>query len=191
MIEYPYHLSLKFYDVAGRSAQRTMLRYPDGKAFSFSDMNRLSNRTGRYLSDMGIRKGDVVAIFNEKSPLAFSVMLGCIKIGAIYTNLDITSPWARIEKILNTCQPNLIFIDKADNELTEACKKAFPATPLVDLRGASFEAGLGSLDDADIMETVRDINGSDAVYIMFTSGSTGFPKGAVMSHSNVLNFIQW
>lgn len=191
MTEYQYNLAIRFYEVAGIHARRVALQYPDGRSFSYAELNRMSNQAGRYLRNGGVRKGDVVAIFNEKSPLAYSLMLGCIKIGAIYTNLDNTSPWARLHKILGTCTPKVIFIDKWGSIPADECKTSFPTIPIINLQEGSFNAELSALDETDIIETSLEIHGADPVYIMFTSGSTGFPKGAVMSHSNVLNFIQW
>jgi D-alanine--poly(phosphoribitol) ligase subunit 1 len=190
MTGYNYNLGLQLYSVAAAHAGRTAMRYPGGESISYADLNILSNKWGWYLLGKGIVKGDVVAIFNEKSPLAYSLMLGCLKIGAIYTNLDVTSPWARVHKILSTCEPKRIFIDQPEGELFGECRKAFPEVEVISLREKKIEAELAVLEGSNL-DITAGIHGGDPAYIMFTSGSTGFPKGAVMSHANVLNFIQW
>lgn len=144
----------------------------------------------RYLLNTGIGKGDVVAIFNEKSPQAFSLMLGCIKIGAIYTNLDTTSPWPRIEKILHTCKPSVVFVDVPEFALQQELHQVMGTGKCIYFGDVDFKDVLQKLNTENLNETAA-IDGGSAAYIMFTSGSTGFPKGAVMSHSNLLNFIQW
>jgi len=190
MTGYQYNLGIQFYGIAETYAERIALRYPDGNEISYANLNLLSNQWGRYLSKKGIKNGQVVAIFNEKSPLAYSLMLGCLKIGAIYTNLDLTSPWARIHKILDTCEPSLIFIDQAESPLLNECKNSFPGLDVISLQGREINYDLSLLNGENI-ETSVNVHGGNPAYIMFTSGSTGFPKGAVMSHNNVLNFIQW
>ena len=189
-MEYRYNLGLAFYGVAAKFDAKTALKYPDGKSLGYSELNELSNQLGRLLLDNGLVKGDVIAIFNEKSPLAYSLMLASLKTGIIYTNLDVSSPWQRVEKILLNCQPRAIFFDQQAETLFGDCSKAFPDTALIGLHDPAFREKVTSYGSADLRESGQ-VNGGDAAYIMFTSGSTGFPKGAVMSHNNLLNFIQW
>ena len=104
-MKYQYNLGISFYEVAEEHSGRIALKYPDGLCLNYDELNKLSNQIGNFLLDIGLVKGDVIAIFNEKSPIAYSLMLACLKTGIIYANLDVSSPWARIEKIVNNCQP--------------------------------------------------------------------------------------
>lgn len=150
----------------------------------------LSNKIARFLLTKEIGKGDVVAIFNEKTHYAFSLMLGCLKVGAVYTNLDTTSPWLRLEKMITTCIPKMIFFDLVNSPIKGEVKQHHPMVECVELQEDSFIKSLNDLDGQNLEGTFA-VDAGNPAYIMFTSGSTGFPKGAVMSHSNVLNFIQW
>ena len=189
-MSYPYNLGISFYSVAAEQGGRTALRYPSGEKIDYRGLNERSNRMGRYLLSKGFVKGDVIALFNEKSEIAYSLMLGCLKTGVIYTNLDVSSPSQRLIKILGNCQPKAIFFDKQDEVLWGTCREALPDSVLIDLHDEGLRADAASLEGGDLEESLQ-VNGGDAAYIMFTSGSTGFPKGAVMSHNNLLNFIQW
>jgi D-alanine--poly(phosphoribitol) ligase subunit 1 len=189
-MEYQYNLGLKFYEVAARHDNKAALQYPSGETFTYAQINNLSNKIARLLLAKGIRKGNVVAIFNEKSHYAFSLMIGCLKIGAIYTNLDITSPWPRLEKMINSCLPKIIFFDVAGSPITNEVKQNVPLIECNELQDELFIRSLTDVSNENLKETF-EVDGNNPAYIMFTSGSTGFPKGAVMSHSNVLNFIQW
>lgn len=188
---YSYNVGLKFYEVSSFFKNRTAIKNLGNDSISFESMNFSSNRIARYLLQIGIKEGDVVAIFNEKSITAYSLMLACLKIGAIYTNLDITSPSARIEKILSTCKPSLICFDSPDSVVEKNISdNASQNVRILHLFNSDFTDNLKIFSSENLSETTS-INGSSAAYIMFTSGSTGFPKGAVMSHQNLLNFIQW
>jgi D-alanine--poly(phosphoribitol) ligase subunit 1 len=189
-MSYQYNLGIRFYEITKQYGNRVALRYPDGTVYSYAALNELSNRLAHFIMDAGISKGDVVAIFNEKTPVAYALMLACLKTGTIYTNLDVSSPWARIEKILHTCQPKAVFFDKEEPAVQHSLHHAFPQVPAFRLHDQQWQQQLSSFAADDLVVTLT-VHGGQPAYIMFTSGSTGFPKGAVMSHNNVLNFIQW
>lgn len=189
-MNYQYNLGLSFYEVAKAHHEKAAFRFPDGKQYSYKEINAISNQVAYFLLGKGLKKGDVVAIFNEKSYLAYCLMLACLKSGIIYTNLDVSSPWSRIEKILGNCQPNAIFFDQEAHVAMGDRTTFFPVSLQFNLQNTLLQDEIFSESDKNL-QVSTDIHGGDAAYIMFTSGSTGFPKGAVMSHSNVLYFIQW
>jgi len=183
---YVYNLGSAFYRVARQHANRTALSYPSGEKLTYEELNSMSNRVARALLERGVQRGDVVCLFSNKTPTALAAVLACLKIGAPYTNLDVSSPWQRIQKMLQRCEPRLVLYDHD----AAALAQVQTSHPLLDLRSEEFSA-LCSAQSADDLPHSRFLTGADPAYIMFTSGSTGFPKGAVMSHGNVLNFIRW
>lgn len=165
---------------------RPALLPPGARGETYTELDRLSNQLAHLLIGLGLRRNDVVVIFHDKSTLAFAVMLACLKSGLIYTNVDPDSPAERFRKIVGACKPKVIV-------------NTFPAPPrtcpqagfhVVHLRHPETMAKLAECDFAESPK-LRVVTGSDPAYIMFTSGSTGIPKGAVMSHANVLSFIAW
>ena len=187
---YHYNLGLQFYAVASTFANQTALRFPDGKEVTYAELNQLSNQIARYLLQNGIKKGEVLAIFNDKSTYGYALILACLKTGIIYTNLDYTSPWTRLDKIITTCQPTCICYDDAGLQFEEEIERNHPKCKRLNIRAEKTTKELASLSTSNLAET-NDVHGAHPAYLMFTSGSTGFPKGAVMSHSNVLYFIEW
>lgn len=177
---YIYNLGLLFYSVSEKYPDKVAILDENGRAISFRQLNEKSNRIARFLARKNVCKGNVVCIFNNKSFDGFALMLACIKSGIIYVNLDHTSPEERLRKIIAACRPALIF-DFFGNA-------AVDGTEIIN-SSKGFE-NYFSGESAENMD-VRNIPGSCPAYIMFTSGSTGFPKGATMTHANVLNFISW
>jgi D-alanine--poly(phosphoribitol) ligase subunit 1 len=187
--QYLNNLGLIFYHTVEMFSCNSALRYPAGENISYAELNSRSNKVARFFLQNGIIKGDVVAIFNDKSSDAFVSILACIKIGAVYTNIDHQNPISRIDKMLNSCKPKLIL--NFFPELRDTFYK------LIQQGWAVFSAYQDKLKskvqlfkEHNLTQT-SSISGSDPIYIVFTSGSTGFPKGALMSHDNVKHFVQW
>ncbi|MBS1142604.1 MAG: D-alanine--poly(phosphoribitol) ligase subunit 1 [Proteobacteria bacterium] len=178
------NLGIAFQEIALRHARRTALLYPaTGECISYSELAQLADRIACTLWALGMRPGQVVAMFHDKSPAAFAAMLACLRLGVVYTNLDPDSPWQRISKILGTCQPRLII--NAFQELPCAELAATGNAPILNLRT------MPETPEELALPAVSAIAAGSPAYIMFTSGSTGMPKGAVMSHANLLGFIAW
>jgi len=189
-MSYQYNLGLVFQNIAEKVPFKIALRYPDGQSYNFRWLDEMSNQQLKFLKSKGVKQGQVVAIFNEKSVYAFTLMIACLKAGFIYTNLDVSSPWQRIEKIVNNCQPKVVFFDEHSPPIQLQFEQNLSQIPIYNLANKDLQSHFFSYDKEKWMG-MNDIHGGSPAYIMFTSGSTGFPKGALMSHNNLLNFIQW
>src|SRR5438552_4178078 len=102
------NLGLSFREVAQKHRSHIALRYPNGETATFDQLDQLSNQVAALLTARGLGRGDVVALFHDKSSAAFAAMLACLKLGVIYTNLGPDNPWERLQKILRQCEPKLI-----------------------------------------------------------------------------------
>jgi D-alanine--poly(phosphoribitol) ligase subunit 1 len=182
---YEYNLAIRFQRVTRERGDRTAIWTSSDEQISYGELNRLANRIGRHLIERDARNGNVVAISGEKSFQTFACMIACLKIGRAYVMLDPDSPVERLRKILSTCKPALLF---AERDLIGRLKKV-TADLKIEVAGKD-DLPIGDLEDSDL-PTTEHISGSTPAYIMFTSGSTGIPKGAVMTHANVLNLIDW
>jgi D-alanine--poly(phosphoribitol) ligase subunit 1 len=178
---YEYNLAIRFQAVVSEHGDRTAIWFSKGEQVSYAELNKLANRTARFLAQRGIQKSGVVSISGQKSVLTFASMIACLKLGCPYVILDPDSPSERLRKILSTCRPSLLLAEPdLINRLAHLAIESLDKNSLASI----------DLDSDNLLET-ESVTGSDAAYIMFTSGSTGFPKGAVMTHANVLNLIAW
>jgi D-alanine--poly(phosphoribitol) ligase subunit 1 len=165
MVLVPYNVPQAFREIAQRFADRTAIAFDASKSLTYGDLDLLSNRAAHFLAAKGIRRGERVAISLEKSPAAYALVIGSLKLGAPYVALDPRNPPARVQAILDQCLPGIVVTEREVAELMRA--------------------------SADPVGELDRIVGSDAAYLMFTSGSTGTPKGATISHDNLLHFIGW
>lgn len=186
---YTYNLALHFQEVATKHASRTALWFSREEEYAYAELNELANRLARFLLQEGITRGDVVAISGKKIVHTYALILACLKIGATYTVFDPDSPLERLQKIFATCQPKLA---AAENELLQTMKLVLSEQAILalDLTDPETLTSITALDNGNLPDT-RSVTGKNPAYIMYTSGSTGFPKGAVMTHAGVLNLAKW
>ena len=158
--------------------------FSDGTvSYSFEQVYDRAGRIGSYLFENGIYKKPVV-VFMRKSPDEINAFFGVISGGCFYVPIDEEMPRDRIQLILNNVQAPLVICD----EYTLPVAKGFDiAESSVLLYGdiMSTEINFGALDG--IYERSLDI---DPIYIVFTSGSTGIPKGVAACHRSVIDYIE-
>lgn len=179
----PLTVSELFASVVEQHRDRPALVWSPDAVVTYGELDEASERAALFLLERGVVTGDRVALRLDKSTLAYTLVLACLKIGAPYFFVDPTNPRARVERILEKCAPTLVF------------STTDPPLDLEDDRVVPVEPGRGELGaelaQSERARPTRAVLGTDAAYVMFTSGSTGVPKGAVMSHANVLTFVRW
>jgi len=169
--------------------EQTVPRVPDKVAFAneataltFAEVSARSRAIGSYLCANGFYKKPVV-VFMKKSPETLTAFFGVIYGGCYYVPIDEEMPQHRIELIFDTLRPELILCD----ETTEPLAKAFHFTGKITQYG---EATAFPVND-EALRLVRDRQiDTDPIYIVFTSGSTGVPKGVMACHRSVLDYIE-
>ena len=186
---YEYNLAIRFQHIVEERSLNTAVWFDESRSITYVDLNQRANRIARLLRSRNVSKGDVVCLSGEKSIDTFACIIACLKIGAIYCVVDPVTPVERLRKIFSTCRPRLVF---AEREFIVKFTELISAADIETLNSdpGSITDSVREFDDSNL-ELTRSITGSDGAYIMFTSGSTGIPKGALMTHANVLNLIDW
>ena len=157
------------------------------KEISFGQLYLFSRKIGTFLAGI-IEKRSPVSFYMEKSCDAVVGMFGAVYAGGFYSFLDVRQPVVRAESILNTLKPRVVFtdasmLDKAKElSLPEGCELIL----LDDLIGRMDELPVDDEKLGSIRALSQDI---DPLYVNFTSGSTGVPKGVTVCHRSVLEFI--
>ena len=173
----------------------------DAERLTYGDLERRSNRLARLLREGGCRRGDRIGLLLPKSPAAIVSMLAALKAGCIYVPVDPESPSARVVRILTAADCRYLLVSRADLPIVRDLTSQH--TDLISGRliwmGSETPPDLGiepalSLSDSAAMPDSAlgsDGDGSDPAHLLFTSGSTGIPKGVMVAHANVTAFVEW
>jgi amino acid adenylation domain-containing protein len=171
------------------------------ETLTYGQLETSSNQLARLLREAGCQKGDRVCILMPKSPAAIVSMIGILKAGCMHVPIDTATPAARIRHIFDSCENRWILaagrvsplLDEllADNPLRAKTSIGWldPQPPT----GENFtpQFSLPELKAASEHALPQQGTSDDGSHILFTSGSTGVPKGVVITHSNVAGFIAW
>jgi amino acid adenylation domain-containing protein len=169
-------------------------------SLTYQQLDELSNQVARTLQGAGVRRGDRVGIFLHKSLPAVVGVFGVMKAGAIYVPLDANAPAKRLAYITRNCGIRTLVTSGQVSGLVALLSEETPIETVVLTDGhspAELQGGLKPVTWAEVKQqsgTPIPASGAietDLAYILYTSGSTGEPKGVMISHRTILTFISW
>ncbi|MFC8270106.1 amino acid adenylation domain-containing protein [Streptomyces cinereoruber] len=176
----------------GPAAGTVAMEHGDRRV-TYRDLDAMTLRVADALGRAGVGRGHFVGIRLARSPRAVAAMLGALRAGAAYVPIDVSDPVERVGHVIRTAGVALVITD-------DATTPAAPSVPALrfdeDCRPLD-EAGTAVPDDPAVLtrtgalDAAPVLTGEDIAYALFTSGSTGVPKGALMTHGALVNLLEW
>src|SRR6266481_351305 len=154
---------------------------------SWSELNSVSDRIAHAFRLRRIHAGERIVFCAAKHPLTIAGLYGALKAGGVCVPVDTGSPPFRLQRIIEDCAPSFIVYSEGTpvsgqpDALTSS--SSVPRSTIAD-----FLCGNGA---GPILIEQNISKASDVAYLLYTSGSTGQPKGVMLSHKNMLVFAEW
>ncbi len=152
----------------------------DGMNWTFSEVNQRSNAAASWLKKQGIGKGDRIALLAPNHIVYFDLLFACIKLGAIFVPINWRLASDEMDYILQDCTPKLMGFHSSFSGLIAKLDylKLAPITFEIDYEGY--------LDKVPSLDYEVNVTAEDPLAILYTGGTTGKPKGVVLSHQSII-----
>lgn len=162
-----------------------------GKRYTFAELNERANRTANFLRERyEVQKGDRVSILAQNCLPFVDLLFGLGKIGAIFAPLNWRLTARELVYIVNDLQPRLLICGLEYQSVLDEMRAEIEVEHYISLEGAEIAGAVAYedlLEQAEKSEPKRPVfEGDDGYCILYTSGTTGKPKGAVLPHRQVL-----
>ena len=148
------------------------------KKYTYRELDEISDRLGKYIASQGIGSEDVVSILIPRCEYMAIAPMGVIKAGAAYQPLDPTYPRDRLMYMMEDSSAKLLIVDRELLPLVDGYKG-----PVL------FTDQIWQLEDRDVVLKKPQLH--DLFILLYTSGSTGVPKGCMLEYGNITAFCHW
>ena len=190
---YMLHLSVELF--AETTPDKEAVRF-NKESLSYAELFEKSQQLAFVLQTHGVKRGDRVGIFMYKNIYSAVALYGIMAAGAAYVPLDPYAPPNRIEYIIKNCGINIVVCHDRKKAVLEEIEPNLSLSAVIGID--SIESNKTPVISWDTVfnspfELANPFHGTeqDIAYILYTSGSTGVPKGIVHTHRSGLSFAKW
>jgi len=146
---------------------------------TYAALNRRANQLAHYLQSVGVSRNSLVGVMLDRSVDMVVALLGILKAGAAYLPLDPDYPSARLERMLSDARPTLLLTQQAPTT----------SLPTHGPQILCLDTERWRLEEQSDAEPANRASAQDLAYVIFTSGSSGGPKGVQVHHAALMNFL--
>ncbi len=180
-----HNLYLQFLSHFERQPEKVLIDTPEGKRYLYRDVLERSQHLASALLDLDVQPGDRVAVQVNKSPEVVMIYLACLQVGAVYLPLNTAYTHAEVEYFLGDAEPQL-YVCTPENLENAQCFVGKGGVVHVESLGVNADGTLMErAEKAEPTQEIATLRGDDLAAILYTSGTTGRSKGAMLSHANL------
>src|SRR5205809_5757821 len=163
------------------SAEQPCLMIPDGRVIHYEDLDAMSARIAHALAAAGAKRGDRVAVQVEKCWEALALYLACLRAGFAYLPLNTGYQKGELSYLFGDAEPAVVVCRPESAERVAPLRPEATVLTLASGEGTLLGAASGQDTDFDTVVSHPD----ELAAILYTSGTTGRPKGAMLTHRNL------
>ncbi|MGD9100311.1 MAG: long-chain fatty acid--CoA ligase [Anaerolineae bacterium] len=171
--------------------REALTEFATGRRYTYAELNARANRLANFMRErLGVQKGDRVSVLAHNSVVYIDLFYGLAKIGAILAPLNWRLVARELTYIVNDCEPKVLLCGPDFADVLAEMRGEINVPHFVSLNGAQVEGALSYEDElaaaSDAEPERPPLHADDTYTILYTSGTTGRPKGAMIPHRQIL-----